>query len=78
MCGVARSNEAGRQNGAVERRAGSAIPNSVKKRVLRSWISAALSSRHDAFAGDQRIGEINAEAARKVVVANSGHTNRVC
>ncbi len=33
---------------------------------------------HDVFAGDERIGEINAEAARKVVVANSGRTKRAC
>jgi hypothetical protein len=33
---------------------------------------------HDVFAGDERIGEINAEAARKVVVADSGHTERAC
>src|SRR5438067_9487762 len=31
---------------------------------------------HDVFAGDERIGEIDAEAARKVVVANSGRTER--
>src|SRR6266567_85952 len=33
---------------------------------------------HDVFAGDERIGEIDAEAARKVVVANSGRTERAC
>ena len=33
---------------------------------------------HDVFADDKRIGEINAEAARKVVVANSGRTNGAC
>jgi len=33
---------------------------------------------HDVFAGDERIGEINAEAARKVVIANSGRTKRAC
>src|SRR6266404_7902917 len=33
---------------------------------------------HDVFAGDERIGEINAEAAGKVVVANSGRTERAC
>jgi hypothetical protein len=33
---------------------------------------------HDIFAGDVRISEINAEAARKVVVANSGRTKRAC
>src|SRR2546427_6881302 len=33
---------------------------------------------HDVFAGDERIGELNAEAARKVVVANSGRTKRAC
>ncbi len=33
---------------------------------------------HDVFAGHERIGEIDAEAARKVVVANSGRTERAC
>ena len=31
---------------------------------------------HDVFAGDERIGEIDAEAARQVVVAHSGRTER--
>src|SRR5207253_7836539 len=33
---------------------------------------------HDVFAGDEGIGQINAEAARQVVVANSGRTQRAC
>ena len=33
---------------------------------------------HDVFSGDESIGEINAEAARKVVVANAGRTERAC
>jgi hypothetical protein len=33
---------------------------------------------HDIFAGDESIGEINAEAAGEVVVANSGRTQRPC
>src|SRR5262249_23515282 len=33
---------------------------------------------HDVFAGDERIGEIDAEAAREVVVANSSRTERAC
>ena len=33
---------------------------------------------HDVFAGDESIGEINAEAAGEVVVANSGRTKRTC
>jgi hypothetical protein len=33
---------------------------------------------HDIFSGDERIGEINAQAAREVVVANSGRTERTC
>jgi len=32
----------------------------------------------DVFAGDESIGEINAEAAGEVVVANSGRTKRTC
>jgi hypothetical protein len=33
---------------------------------------------HDVFAGDKGIGEIDAEAAGKVVVANAGRTERAC
>src|SRR5262249_37084198 len=33
---------------------------------------------HDVFAADERIGEIDAEPAGKVVVANSGRTERTC
>jgi hypothetical protein len=33
---------------------------------------------HDVFLDDKRIGEINAEAARKVVIANSACTNATC
>src|SRR5215470_448576 len=33
--------------------------------------------KHEVFAGDERVGEIDAEAARKVVVANSGRAERV-
>src|SRR5215475_3118280 len=32
---------------------------------------------HEVFAGDERVGEVNAEAARKVVVAHSGRAERV-
>jgi hypothetical protein len=38
---------------------------------------SGLVVEHDVFAGDERIGEINAEAARKVVVANSGRKKRI-
>ena len=61
---------------AVARSAGSSIPNSVRSRVPAVVISAVLSSRHDILASDERIGEINAEATRKVVVADSGRTQR--
>src|SRR5215469_9640676 len=33
---------------------------------------------HDVFVDDKSIGEIDAEAARKMVVANSGRTNGAC
>jgi hypothetical protein len=33
---------------------------------------------HNVFAGGESIGEINAEAAGQVVVANSGRTERAC
>ena len=33
---------------------------------------------HEVLAGDEEIGEIDAETARKVVVANSGRSERAC
>jgi hypothetical protein len=33
---------------------------------------------HDVFSGDERIGEVNAQAAREVVVADPGRTERAC
>ena len=59
----------------VERSVGSSIPNSVKKPgACRRDLSGFVVVEHDVFAGDERIGEINAEAAREVVVADSGRT----
>src|SRR5207253_1902011 len=55
----------------AERSVGSSIPNSVK---TRRDFSGFVVVEHDVFSGDERIGEINAQAAREVVVANSGRT----
>src|SRR2546427_2315517 len=46
--------------------------------TCRRDFSGFVVVEHDVFSGDERIGEINAQAAREVVVANSGRTKRAC
>ena len=63
---------------AGQRTVGSLIPNSVSPRVPAVVISAISSSSTIYSMSDERIGEIDAEAARKVVVAHPGRTERAC
>jgi hypothetical protein len=50
----------------------------VKKTGARGRNCGGFVAEHDIFAGNQSIGEINAEAARKVIVADSGRTDHAC
>ena len=53
-------------------------PELVKKTGARDRDCRGFVAEHNISAGNQRIGEMNAEAARKVIVADSGSTDRAC
>lgn len=69
------SRQSRQKRSRVERRAGSAIPNSVRKLMLASRNFGVFFVEHDVSAGDQWVGEINTQATRNVVVANSGRAD---
>ena len=53
-------------------------PELAKKTGARDRDYGGIVAEHNIFAGNQRIGEINAEATRKVIVADSGRTDCAC
>ena len=62
----------------VELERGKLDPELGEKSGARRRDFGGLVVDHDVFMRDQRIGEINAETTRKVVVADSGRTQRAC
>ena len=46
--------------------------------ACRGDVSSFVVVDHDVFSGDERIGEIDAETAREVVVADPGRAQRAC
>jgi hypothetical protein len=59
-------------------RCGKLDPEPGEKTASRRRDFSRFVVEHDVSTGDQRIGEIDPEAARKVLVAHPGRTQRAC